>query len=131
MNGFEPVTLSWRGQEYTVPAEDQLMLIGKIEDALGGNAINALLSNGGPGYSRLARAYGSALRHAGASVSDNEVYMSIVQGIADQDMDAVTQVNTHIMNLLAIVAPPVALALMGSDDQKKAPPKAPPKKRKA
>jgi len=37
MHGFEDVTLHWHGQAYTIPANRQMMLIAKIEDALSGD----------------------------------------------------------------------------------------------
>lgn len=119
MIGFQPVTLSWKGQDFTVPAENQLALISTIEDALGGgNAINALMQSGGPSYVRLSRAYGAALRHAGAAVTDEEIYLAIMAGLADQDVEVVAEVQKHVLNLLAIVAPPVAMALRGDTEKK-------------
>lgn len=120
MKGFEPVTLSWQGDDFTVPAENQLMLIAMIEDALVGNsgeqAITMLARPNGPSYARLAAAYGAALRYAGAEVRDEEIYLSIMEDFAAHKSDAATKVRAAVMGLLAIIAPPIALALNAPDE---------------
>ena len=118
MQGFEDVTISWKGKAYTIPAAKQLMLVCKIEDALtqgsGGSAVVALTQNGGPSHARLAMAFGAALRHAGADVSDDEVYLSIMSDFADGNAEVAGVVQGAVLALLAIVAPPVYSAI--SDD---------------
>ena len=111
MQGFEAVTLSWRGQSYTVPANQQMMLIAKLEDALEGesgkSAIEMLFRNGGPPHTALARAFGAALRYAGASVSDDEVYLSIHEDIASGSAkQAYAKTAGMIIALLAVISPP-------------------------
>ena len=127
MQGFEDVTLSWQGAEYTVPANRQLMLIAKLEDALapdGGQAIEALFREGGPKHTILAQAFGAALRYAGATVTDDEIYLSIHQDIATRSEQAVSlAIQTMILALLAIISPPTARAL--ADAAKEAPAKNP------
>lgn len=125
MKGFEPVTLGWKGESYTIPADRQLGLIAQIEDALAGGsgqpALIILTRAGGPSYSRLAAAYGAALRYAGAQVGDEEVYLSIVEGFADGGSDVAQTVQTAILALLAIIAPPVYSQIVGGSDSKKKP----------
>jgi hypothetical protein len=111
MTGFDDIHLDWRGQRYTVPANGVLLLIYKIElsiDPANGNALGVLLRPSGPSLSRLAAAYGAALRHAGAVVTDDEVYIGIVSGAADGGAGVQEQIQGAIMGLLHIVAPPVA-----------------------
>lgn len=123
MKGFEPVTLSWDGQDYTVQPEGQLMLIAKIEDALAGesgqHAIHVLTRPGGPSYVRLAQAFGAALRHAGADVTDDEIYLSIMEDFASQRADVAVKVQGAILALLSIIAPPIALSLREPEPEKK------------
>lgn len=123
MKGFEPVTLSWGGQAFTVPAERQLQLIAQIEDALSGatgeQAVAVLMRPNGPPYSRLAAAFGGALRYAGAQVTDDEIYMSIVEALAEQNGDVMLDVRNAVLALLAIIAPPVALSLAAPASAKK------------
>jgi hypothetical protein len=110
MQGFQPVTLSWKGQKYTVPAESQLRLIAAVEDALAGasgqQAINVLLRREGPPYSRLAAAFGAALRYAGADVSDEDVYLSMMDSMA-KGADVVIETQAAVMALLSILSPPI------------------------
>lgn len=124
MRGFEQVTLSWCGKSFTVPAEDQLRLIAEIEDALadkaGTPAVLALTQRGGPSYSRLAGAYGAALRYAGAEVSDAEIYLTITEDLAKGDAAAAVKMQDAVLGLLAIIAPPVHRQLMGGDAPGKA-----------
>ena len=118
MHGFDDVTLSWRGRDYTVPANRQLMLIAKLEDALapdGGQAIATPFRPGGPKHTTLAQAFGAALRYAGAQVTDDEVYLSIHEDIAAKSEQAVAiTIQSMILSLLAIISPPTARALAGS-----------------
>ena len=117
MNGFEDVTLSWKSDEFVVPASEQMRLIAKIEDALSGPSgeqpIQVLMRRQGPTYSRLATAYGTALRHAGARVTDEEIYLSIVTDLANGDANVVRQCQDAVIGLLSIIAPPVAASLDG------------------
>lgn len=123
MQGFEPVTLSWSGESYTVPAEGQLMLIAKIEDALSGasgrQAIEVLMQYGGPSYTKLSQAFGAALRHAGADVSDEDIYLSIQADLARNSADVIAKVQSAILALLAIVSPPIAMAMRDPAPKKK------------
>ena len=128
MRGFDDVTLEWRGEEFTVPASDQLMLITKIEDALtyglpASSAVVVLSREGGPTESRLARAYAAALRHAGAKVSDDEVYLSMMKSMAEPGAEFAISVQGYIWGLLSIITPPgaekIEAAMDGADLAKK------------
>lgn len=114
---FEPVTLSWAGQSWTVPPERQLPLIAAVEDTLigpnGEPAVQMLTRRGGPGYARLAAAFGAALRHAGADVTDDAVYLEFQRAFADRDQTVIMVSQAAIMGLMAIISPPLALVLAG------------------
>lgn len=118
MRGFEPVTLSWQGQSYTVPAEGQLMLIAEIEDALRGSspmsAVELLMRPGGPSKARLCMAYAAALKHAGAEAEGDAIYLHVMERLANEDASALVETQGAILGLLAIVAPPVTDALSKS-----------------
>ncbi|MBD3803559.1 MAG: hypothetical protein IE919_10015 [Thioclava sp.] len=120
MKGFEPVTLSWGGKSYTVPADRQLMLIAEIEDALsdgtGTPAVLVLMRKGGPSYARLAGALGAALRYAGAEVSDQEIYLSVVGDIGRGDVRGVIAQQNAILGILSIIAPPIWRQLQSGED---------------
>lgn len=116
MRGFDDVTLAWQGVEYTVPANAQMMLIAKIEDALSGDtgqqALSVLFRREGPPYSRLAAAFGAALRHAGARVTDAEIYLSIQSDLVSKTNSQKTEaIQSCIMALLSIISPPAIEAM--------------------
>lgn len=123
MQGFEEVTLTWKGEQYVVPAERQLMLVAKIEDALetasGEPAIVTLTKAGGPSQARLSSAFGAALRYAGADVSDEEIYLSIMADFAEQNADVAVKVQSAVLALISIIAPPLGAALRGDSPKKK------------
>lgn len=127
MQGFEDVTLGWNGETFTVPANRQMALVARVEDALSGEsgkqAITVLMQKEGPPYSRLAAAFGAALRYAGATVTDEEIYLSIMEDFTKSRADVAAKLQTVIVALLMVIAPPVGKAISasaGSDTAKKA-----------
>ena len=123
MHGFDDVTLSWKGEDFTVPANRVLMLVCKIEDALAGDdgdqALAVLMRRQGPPHARLARAYGAALRHAGAVVTDDEIYLSLQTELSKGGADGVAAMQNAIINLIAIVSPPLGNVLLSASSEKK------------
>jgi hypothetical protein len=118
MHGFEDVTLGWQGQTYIVPANNQMALIAKIEDALSGDsgqqALSILFRREGPPYSRLAAAFGAALRHAGARVTDAEIYLSIQSDLVTKSKsDKTVAIQNCIISLLSIISPPAVESING------------------
>ncbi|MCP5073123.1 MAG: hypothetical protein GY947_07490 [Rhodobacteraceae bacterium] len=127
MDGFKDVTLTWGEDEFVVPADQQMMLIARIEDAIQGQtgipAVQTLL-NGTPPLSRLAAAYGGALRHAGAKVSDADVYLTIQEDLSVGDHASAQKLQLMILGLLKIMSPPLAEKLFTpavTDDEEKKP----------
>ena len=121
---FEPVTLQWKGEAFTVPADRQMVLIAKIEAALSGDSgrqpLGILMQIDGPSYAELARAFGAALRHAGAEVSDSEVYLSIQEDLAAlKPNDVTAKIQTAVVSIITIMSPPLAHKLFGGGDKKK------------
>jgi hypothetical protein len=125
ITGFKDVTISWKGKSYTIPANEQMGLIKVIEEALSGDsgrqAVGVLLAPEGPPYARLASAFGAALRYGGSTVEDGEIYLSMMEDMADQKADVVVLVQSCIMALLSIISPPMSARItqMGSDGGKK------------
>lgn len=120
MQGFEDVTISWKGADYIIRANTMMPLIAKMEDILSGEsgkpAIQVLTTGSGPSIPRLSMAYGAALRHAGASVSDDEIYLSIVNDFARGDADVAVKMQRAVQAIVAVMAPPIALAMSGGDE---------------
>ena len=71
---FQPITLTWAGRDFVVPADRVMGAIGVIEDVVTFPELVGSLQSSKPNMSKLARAYGAVLRYAGASVSDEEIY---------------------------------------------------------
>ena len=122
MHGFDDVTLGWKGDEFTVPANRMLMLVCKIEDALAGDsgqqALTVLMRPQGPPHARLAQAYGAALRFAGADVSDDDVYLSLQSELSAGSADGVAAIQSAVVNLIAIVSPPLGSVLLSAGEKK-------------
>lgn len=116
MQGFEDVTISWAGKSYVIPANRQMGLIARLEDALSGDsgqqAISVLMRKEGPPYSRLAAAFGAALRYAGANVGDDEVYLSITEDMANSAADLTAKLQACVIALLMVISPPIGKKLM-------------------
>lgn len=122
MKGFEPVTLSWQEESYTVPADRVFELVGTIEEILmKGDTVPAvlLLLGGGLPYTRLSRAFGAALRFAGAKVSDEEIYLSVNEQLAKGDMDGAVLLQQANMALLEVISPPFALDVAHESEAEK------------
>nr|BDD44161.1 hypothetical protein 28 [bacterium] len=96
---FEPVTLTYSGEDYTIPRDEILQVIAMIEDVV---TLGELSGGGKVPMAKLAMAYGLALRHAGAKVSDEEVYSSLFAEGQHNATQAVT-------GLLAMMIPPERL----------------------
>jgi len=125
MKGFEPVTFEWDGERYTVAADHVLELIAEIEDGLRGrgnrNAFAVLTDPAGVPLSRLAMAYGNALRYAGAAVTPSDVYLAIEGGMSEGSPDAALRVQQHVLALMAVMAPQTYRKFTGAagDGEKK------------
>ena len=112
---FDPVTLVWKGEEHVVAADKIMGLIARIEEVVTLPEIHAASQKNGLPLGRLAMAYGSALRYAGARVDDDEVYASFFGG----DPGAIPAALTA---LLAMMVPPqrAGVATSGAPAKKRA-----------
>lgn len=123
MQGFSDVKISWRDKEFTIPANNTLMLIAQIEGILSGGtneqAISVLLRPGGPPYSALAASFGAAIRWAGGEVTDEEIYISMQDDMAKGGTDALAAINGSVIALLSIMSPPLASKLTEGETEKK------------
>lgn len=122
MSGYDDVTLSWGGRDYTVPASRVMLLVCKVEDVLAGDdgedAISVLLHK--QPRARIARAFEVALTYAGADLAPGEIYLAVMQSLADRQADHARQVSEAVMTILALIAPPVhARIAQGASQGKK------------
>ncbi len=93
MSLFETITLTWGGEEYEVEPENVMKLIAVVEEHVSFQK----LYSGEPPLSGIACAYAAALRYAGASVKDEEVYASLFgdEGIGIQN--AITSLSMMLI----------------------------------
>ena len=95
---FDPITLSWKGVDYTVDTDDSIMkMLAQIEEVL---TLGEIASGKAPPMAKLAMAYATALRFGGCHVNDADVYSSMFgEGNAQFISEAVT-------GLLSMMIPP-------------------------
>ena len=102
MSIFEPVTLEWHGKTYTIPADNILPLVADIESKITFMELaQAMQDQIKMPIATLSMVYGKVLRHAGAPVSDEEVYAGMFG--ADENKEAVSE---GIMTMLRMMTPP-------------------------
>lgn len=111
MSVFEPVSLTWRGDEYTVESDKVMMLIAKIEDILTLSEVYNYAQKGAAPVAKIAMAYGAALRYAGAKVMDDEVYQGLFGGGDDS-------IPAALNALLSMMIPPEDLQQKGASNGK-------------
>ena len=74
MSIFNDVELTYNGDAYTVKADKVMKLIAVIEDHI---SLAEISRDQGPPFSKLAMAYGAALRYAGCKVGDDAIYKAL------------------------------------------------------
>lgn len=102
---FEEVKLTWKGREYSIPPDQVLRLIAKVEDIIPFAELASISPRKVP-FARIAAAYGAMLRHAGAAVTDEEVYEGMWAG-GGKDLKRLAV--TAVLTLQALMVPPAAL----------------------
>lgn len=110
MSVFNELNLTWKGIEYTVPADNILRLIAKVEDVITLNELYSYSQKGAAPLAKLATAFGVILRYAGAKVRDDEIYMTIVNGQSDA-------ATVATQTILAMMLPPEDL-IEGNESEK-------------
>jgi hypothetical protein len=99
MSQFEPVTLKWDGVEYTVPQDKMMEVIARIEEHVTLDEVHGAM-NGNIKRVKLARAFGSVLRFAGAKLTDEDVYAGMFKlGVGNV-------VLSSVITLMALMVPP-------------------------
>lgn len=108
MRVFEEVTLSWKGQDYKIPADQMLRCIAQIEDVLTFGDL-AAASMGRVKLAKLSQAFGIALRSAGVEVSDDEVFFGMFGDKSERAKDIQERAQRAIFALQSIMIPPAHL----------------------
>lgn len=75
---FKELKLGWQGQMYTV--KPTMELLNKIEQDVSLSSVAYRIAKGDPPLSQLATIIAGFLRHAGAKVTSEDVYVQIMGG---------------------------------------------------
>lgn len=77
---FNDVTLKWKGSEYTIPSDQMLEAINRIEDHVSLETLHVRAGEK-PSWKRgkIAQAYAAVLNFAGAKVTPEEVYAGMFE----------------------------------------------------
>jgi len=106
MSVFEPITLTYAGEDFTIPATRVMGAIARIEEHV---TLTELATWGSDRakirVTKLAAAYGSLMRYAGADVTDDDAY-----GYLFADAAGLSGVVTVAQTLMVMMIPPSALA---------------------
>lgn len=108
---FNPIELDWKGEKYTIEADNVLRLIAKVEDHLTLGELWQFQERGGAPLGKISAAFGVMLRYAGARVKDEEIYTSLTTGGAD----AITSATS---TLLLMMVPPSSISKSDPEDAK-------------
>src|SRR5262245_34944655 len=80
---FEPIELTWKGLTYKIPSGRVLKAVAKVEEIITLSLMSTAAQAGSVPVAKVAMAYGSVLRFAGAVVEDEEVYEAMMSGGTD------------------------------------------------
>lgn len=111
MSIFQDVTLSFANKEYKIEANSIMRCLAQIEDVI---SLAELTNKTHVPMVKLSMAYGIALRYAGATVSDEDIYANVFEpGSAHVVQEAVS-------GLLLMMIPPAKYQnSVTSTDEKK------------
>ena len=112
MSIFKPVTFKWDGDEYTVPANQVMGLIARVEEVV---TLQELTGKRGAPFAKTAMGYGEALRYAGAKVTNEEIYSAMFKADKGQ------AIHSAVNGLLAMMLPPEEVAEKPAKKQRSKP----------
>lgn len=107
----DPIILTFRGQDYTIPPNKIIRLGVELEDMMtfgGRNAWQRLAEPATMNMNMLAMAYHHALTYAGAKIDLEQVRQSIFHGTGDNVLEDIFRL---IKDLEKILMPPAPLEL--------------------
>ena len=118
MSLFEKIALSWQGREYSIPPDGVMQCIAKIEDVITLAQLHQAVVSQSMPLGKLSMAYGALLRHAGARVTDEDVYAGMFKG-GDMVKRAIEAIHT----LQMLMIPPEHLKATAGKAAAGAPPR--------
>ena len=106
---FQNIILDHKDVEYVVDASKVMGLIDTVEEHITlGEIVQDQSARKTLRFGKLSQAYAAALRYAGAKVTDEEIYLSLLpQGKGPEDADAMRRRSVEIVTaLLQLMIPP-------------------------
>jgi hypothetical protein len=101
---FQPIDLIWNDKAFTIAPTSVLGAIAVIEEHFTFQDLADATKTKKFPLSKLSRVYGAVLRYAGATVTDDEVYIGMFSG------NMTSNVSIAVNTLLAMMIPPSAFA---------------------
>jgi hypothetical protein len=106
---FDDIVLKWGGVEYTIKSDEVMGAIARVEEIVTLQELASYVQTGKTPMSKLAMAFGSVLRYAGATVKDQEVYAGMFE--QDGQNNAVMSLST----LLSMMIPQTVSKKSGNE----------------
>jgi hypothetical protein len=100
MSIFDEVILTWQGVDYKIDPDRIMGAIARIEEIITLKELGEYAQKGDAPLAKLAMAYASILKYAGAKVTDAEIYQAMF------DRNDSTNIIGCINILLAMMIPP-------------------------
>lgn len=102
---FEPIRITWAGQEFTLQPDQVLRTIADVEEILTIGELYVYQSQRKTvPLAKLSMAFATVLRHAGARVSGDDVFATLFK---DGDLQARALQLIHVLQILML--PPESL----------------------
>jgi hypothetical protein len=99
---FDEIRLGWQGRKFVIPPNKVMGALARVEDVVTLEELQRYGARKTAPMAKLAMAYGTALRYAGSSASDDEIYRELVRGTEDG-----AGVLAAIAGLLSMMIPPI------------------------
>lgn len=115
---FDPITLTWEGEERTIPSGKVMRLLAKVEDIITLVELGRCLERQDLPMAKISMAYGVVLREAGFRVKDEEVY----NGMFKTDELRVRAIDA-LTTLQVMMVPPERLRAKDAPEKPEAAPK--------
>ena len=100
MSIFDAVTISWKGTDYTIEPDRIMGAIAKVEETITLKELGEYANKGDAPMAKLAIAYTSVMKYAGAKVNEAEVYGALFE------RESNINIFGCITALLAMMIPP-------------------------
>lgn len=100
MGVFDDVQLAWNGKDFAIPSNRVLGAIARIEEHITLPELAGYAERGTAPLAKLAQAYGAVLRFAGATVSDDDVYLGMFGAAGGDKQSSIVIALQHLMQMM-------------------------------